>query len=492
MYRLVLYALIGLIIVAMILGGLGYVPYSSIDILATTIFLLIVSIAANTLFAYAENVPTNVESAYISALILALILTPARSASDFSLLFWTAIWCMASKYIFSIGKKHIFNPVAVAIILMTFTVHYSASWWVGTSSMVPFVTIVGFLIIRKIRRFNILAAFTISSCISLIITNAVYGFNPIQNIWNTALYTPWIFFATVMLTEPLTMPPTNILKSLYAVLIGILINPRIHFGPLFMTPESALLIGNIFSFIVSPKNRVLLAFKEKIQLAPDIFEFDFVPNKQLLFTPGQYMEWTLGHDNPDIRGNRRYFTISSSPTEPLLKFAITIQQAKGSSFKRSLLAFTTNHTILVSQLAGDFTLPINPSTKLVFMAGGIGVTPFRSMIRYIIDTNQTRDIIVLYASSRASDFVYADDFTAASSHGVKTIYTITNPYAVPSYWTGRTGRINETMLREEVPDFLERYFYLSGPEAMVDTYKQLLRSMHVPERHIITDYFPGF
>ena len=94
--------------------------------------------------------PTNVESTYISALILALIITPLQSYNDLWFLGWAAVLAMASKYILGIKGKHLFNPVAFAVALTYFTINQSASWWVGNATMLPFVLVGGLLVVRKI------------------------------------------------------------------------------------------------------------------------------------------------------------------------------------------------------------------------------------------------------------------------------------------------------------------------------------------------------
>src|SRR5258706_9040060 len=124
-----------------------------------------------------------------------------------------------------------------------------------------------------------------------------------------------------MLTEPLTTPPTSFLESLYGGMVGILFAP-IHIGLFFTSPEMALSIGNIFSYLVSPKQKLTLILHEKIKLTPDIYDFVFTTKSKLNFKPGEYLEWTLGQKHTDSRGNRRYFTISSSPSETDVRIGV--------------------------------------------------------------------------------------------------------------------------------------------------------------------------
>ena len=149
--------------------------------------------------------------------------------------------------------------------------------------------------------------------------------------------------------------------------------------------------------------------------------------------------------------------------------------------------------ITASQLAGDFVLPRNPKQKCIFIAGGIGVTPFRSMFKYLLDTRQHRPVVLFYSVKTADEIVYKDVFDRAQKElGVKVFYTLTQTESLPPGWTGKTGRITAKMIKAEVPDFHRCIFYLSGPDAMVESFKDDLRELNVRRSQIKTDYFAGF
>jgi ferredoxin-NADP reductase len=282
-----------------------------------------------------------------------------------------------------------------------------------------------------------------------------------------------------MLTEPQTTPPTKNLRIAYGTLVGALFATTWKIGPIFATPEAALIVGNIFSYLVSPKEKLLLKLKKRACLAEDIYEFTFAGTGPIKYKPGQYMEWTLAHGDSDSRGVRRYFTLASSPTEEELKIGVKFSD-NGSSFKKSLLTIGDKN-IVASQLAGDFTLPKNKNQKLVFIAGGIGITPFRSMLKYLDDKNENRDIVLFYTAKTPGEFVYKDIFAEAEKRlGIKTIYVATKI----------SGRLDEHKIKEAVPDYKERVFYLSGPHALVEAFKSSLSNLKV--KGIKTDYFPGY
>jgi ferredoxin-NADP reductase/Na+-translocating ferredoxin:NAD+ oxidoreductase RnfD subunit len=496
MYRLVLYYLIFLLVAAVVLSFFGALPFQPIDLLVSLSVLVSVCWIANYAFARIFRVPANIESLYITAFILALIITPQSPSRYFSagsaLLLWAGVWAMASKYILAIRRKHIFNPAALAVAIAAFTLNQAASWWVGTLAMMPFILAGGLLVARKIARFDLLLSFLGAACTVTLGATLVKGPGVLPAAGQFFADTPILFFAFVMLTEPLTTPPSRTSRVAYGAMVGFLLSPSLHFGRVYSTPELALLVGNVFSYLMSPKGRYLLTLKCKTQLAPDIYEFRFTCGRRVRFRPGQYLEWTLRHPRPDSRGTRRYLTIASSADEREVRIGVKFYAA-ASSFKRSLLAMRPGNEIVASQLAGEFALPPNRREKLAFMAGGIGITPFRSMIRYLLDHNEERPITVLYSNKAAPEIVYADVLEEARERlGIKTVYTLTDANCVPPDWQGGIGRVDAEMIANTVPDYRERTFYLSGPRSLVVGFEEVLGDMGIPRSRIKTDFFPGF
>ena len=488
MYRLVLYLLIGLVGAALILGFLGLLPYSPFDLGLTVAFLVSVGVVTNAVFARVFSAPTNVESVYISALILALIIPPFRLFDDVAFLFWAAVWTMAGKFILAVNKKHIFNPVALAVAVTALFLGRPANWWVGTGSMLPFVLASSFLIVRKIRRSEMVVTFLLTTLATSLILGRLSGADLLTVIKEELISSPLFFFAGIMFTEPLTTPPTKLLQQIYAVFVGVLFAPQIHLGSFYLTPELSLLAGNIFSYLVSPRVKMVLRLDKIQKIAPDVYDLIFQPDQRLAFTPGQYMEWTLPHPNPDSRGNRRYFTLASSPTEGNLRIGVKFPQPV-SSFKKNLLQ--PGKEIVASQLAGDFVLPGNRDQKIVLIAGGIGITPFRSMLKYLIDRGERRPITLIYSNEVEEDIIYRDVFDEASKLGLKVVYTLTRSDHRTD-WQGRVGRVDEQMILEEVPDYRESLFYVSGSHSLVTAMESLLLKLGIPRRRIKSDYFPGF
>ena len=490
MYRLVLYYLIALLVSAGVLGYFSILPNSPLSIAYSTAVVVVASGVANYIFAKIWKAVPGDTSFYITALILASIVTPVspENIQGAVVLAIIGVLAMASKYVIAIKGKHIFNPAAVAVVLSALVLNHGASWWIaGNIPLMALVIVGGFLIARKIQRLDLVFSFFAASLITIAVLSVT---DPLSNVRATLVHSPFFFLAFTMLTDPATMPGRREMRIAYGILVGIWFAPQLHIGSFHPLPEMALIFGNLFAYIVTSKDRLMLTLKEKKEIALNTYEFIFSPNKPLRFEPGQYLEWTLPHKKGiDSKGNRRYFTIASAPTEGDIHMAVKIGDP-ASSYKKELLELPLGEVISAGQLAGDFTLPKNTKKKLVFIAGGIGVTPFRSMVRYLFD-GPPRDVVMLYSNKTAEEVAYYDLFERAGSElGIKTIYALTAD--TREFSGSHKGMIDRNVITSQVPDYKERLFYISGPRAMVLSFEKTLSELGISKRHIKTDYFPGF
>lgn len=492
MYRLALYYLIGLLLAAVGLSVAGDLQYSSVTIAASALILVGACWGINHMLAYIFTAPVNGESSIITALILALIITPKLELYDVLFLLAAAGLAMGSKYVLTINRRHIFNPAAIAVILTALGPRQAASWWIGSAALLPFVIIGGVLLTRKLRRGRMVSSFLLAVFAATIMYTLLGRGNVLTALREAALSSPVFFLGFIMVAEPLTSPPKGQKQAWYGVLVGALMPPQVHIFRLYSSPELALVIGNIFSYIISPKAKLFPILKEKVRLTGDAMEFVFNPGQKLAYQPGQYMEWTLPHSSTDARGSRRYFTLASSPTEPDIRVGVKFYP-QSSSYKKAMLAMDSGTGMVASQIAGDFTLPKNPNQKLVFIAGGIGITPFRSMVKYLLDTGEQRQITILYSARNEQDIAYRELFEEAHRKlGIRTIYNITDARASLPNTYATAGFITAQTIKEQIPDYMERTFYLSGTHAMVASMQDILSSLGVSKNHIKIDYFPGY
>jgi ferredoxin-NADP reductase len=488
MYRLVLYGLSVVAAVAVFYGFDGQLPYEGTALLVSAALLVAVCYVTNKLLAKAWGAKVNSESSLITALILFFIFSPPTDSKKLALLLAAGVLAIASKYLIAWHRKHIANPAAIAAVLVGLLGLGHATWWIASSVMLPFTLLLGLLVARKIRRMQMVAIFTAVAFLAMMFV-AQLQHNDLSVIAGQA-FTSWplIFMGTIMLTEPLTLAPRKWQQYVYAVLVGVLFSSQIKLGPLSSTPEVALVAGNIFSFMVGQKYQLLLRYKGKTQLAPTIYDFSFEPERNVHFTPGQYAEWTLPHKHGDQRGVRRTFSIASSPNNSEVHIGIRVFD-RSSSFKKQLLAMKPGDTIIAGQFAGNFVLPNNAKKKLVLIAGGIGITPYLSMLHYLADTHQNRDIVLIHLVNTPQDIGYTEDMKRFERHGIKVIPIVRD---AASEYSGMTGVLDEPALMKAVPDYKERMFYISGPQGMVTFYRHFLRKLKISRRNIITDHFSGY
>jgi ferredoxin-NADP reductase len=489
MYRLVVYGLCFIIVIAFVEASVGRLAFMPLHMLISLSILLVSSLSTDYIFGKIWNVPRNSESWLITALILFLVLEPASSLAGDGLLLLAGVVANSSKYIIAWQGKHIFNPAALAIAMLSLTSLLPSSWWVGSAALWPFTLATGLLIVIKIKRLPMVLTFVAVS-LAVQFATLIIGHHPVVvGLHNAVVASPLIFLSTIMLTEPATMPPRKHEQLLFATIVGALYATAFHAGPLYIYPEVALLIGNIYAHMVSPKYRIRLELQEIQKISNRIYNYVFLPDRQFNFLPGQYMEWTLANVPFDNRGNRRTFTIASSPTENEVHVGLKYYNPP-SMYKQVFSRLKPGDIVYASQLAGDFTLNEHEDKKLAFIAGGIGITPFRSMAKYITDNQIHCDIILLYIVSDISELAYLAEFEAAKTYGLKCI-PITTQKEKP---TGNVmqAKLTKQLLASSIPDYAERIFYISGPNTMVDVTKKHLIDLHVKRSDIKTDHFTGY
>jgi Na+-transporting NADH:ubiquinone oxidoreductase subunit NqrB len=186
MYRLTLYYLIFLIGMATILSFFGILTYNPLDILISALLSIIVCYGANSVLAKLFKAVTNVESVFITALILALII-PVKYPVNIPFMIGASIFAMAAKYFLTIEKRHLFNPAAVSVAAIALlSPEHAATWWIGTPTMLPFVLVGGLLLIRKIRRESMVINFLIAYLI-IVAAGTIYMTGSFIAIFNTCL-----------------------------------------------------------------------------------------------------------------------------------------------------------------------------------------------------------------------------------------------------------------------------------------------------------------
>ncbi len=221
--------------------------------------------------------------------------------------------------------------------------------------------------------------------------------------------------------------------------------------------------------------------------APGIKTFYFKPEGSFHYTAGQFIQLTLPHDNPDERGTKRWFTLSSSPTEPFLSITTRIAPKNGSSFKRTLLALQPKQPVHMTDAMGDFVLPKDKDQELVFVAGGIGITPIRSMVKWLNDNKESRSMVLIHAVSQPDDLVFKTLFEQSS-----VIY-LPQIMETPVQWVTSSKETMDTAKIAQLAFGLKgKLIYIAGPEPMVEKLNNDLLFNGIPNHQIVTDFYPGY
>jgi glycine betaine catabolism B len=486
MYRVVLYALTTIAFAALTLSVAGVLAVAPLALLLSFAVITMSAAAAHYACVMLFRAPGNVESSFITALILFLILTPDASVVGLSILALMGAGAIVLKYIVRYRLRHVFNPVALVLVLGGLFGYYGAEWWVGSRYLLPVVALAGLAVVVKTRRWPLVLTYIGVSAFAVVVV--FWQLSP----WSDTLVRhflswPTIFLAAFMLTEPLSLPGTKRLQYVYAALVGVLSSVPFHVGPLFGTPELALLVANLLTLVADKPARLRLSLVQKEEVGKGTVEYTFAIEHPVSFVPGQYLEWTLPHEKPDLRGIRRYFTIASAPLQHEVSFAVRHGE-KQSSWKQVLASLAPGAILYATQRAGDFTLGTQ-DTKRIFIAGGIGVTPFVSMIRSAKQSGAQLNALLFYCNKTEADIAYDALLADAAAVGLTVVHVLQEP--AQSDRAHEVGFITKDMLAKYEPNYVAATYYISGPPGLVGAYKKLARGLGVARRRVITDYFPG-
>ena len=228
---------------------------------------------------------------------------------------------------------------------------------------------------------------------------------------------------------------------------------------------------------------------------PSSQTFVFELENRPYYLPGQYITLTLaGVEDP--RGPQRPFTLSSSPTEGN-QVTITMQQT-GSPFKKALQDIANQQDDAEERIKlrgpmGSFTL--DSERPAIMIAGGIGITPFRSMIRYLHDKKMEVPVVLLYSNRTPADIAFREelDAVARDNDWLRIVHTITRPGSPEQDWNGRTGRIDGELIACEAARLDDPVYYACGPTIMVTAMIGIVREeLKIPQANVRFEKFTGY
>lgn len=235
-----------------------------------------------------------------------------------------------------------------------------------------------------------------------------------------------------------------------------------------------------------------IKLERREQVAEGTMAFYFSRPPGFEFRAGQAIDLSL-IDPPetDAEGNVRTFTIASAPFESHLMIATRMRDT---AFKRVLGQAPAGLELKVDGPTGSFNLHKNAAKPAVFLAGGIGITPFLSIVRQAAKDGVRRSITLFYSNRRPEDGAFLDLLGNAAKDGAgfRFIPTMTRMDTSRKPWSGETGLIDRAMLLRSVPDLQGPIYYLAGPPAMVTAMRHMLASAAVDEDDVRTEEFSGY
>jgi ferredoxin-NADP reductase len=239
-----------------------------------------------------------------------------------------------------------------------------------------------------------------------------------------------------------------------------------------------------------PIYKTILRRKEAI--ADGTMAFHLEKPGGFAFKAGQFGDFTL--INPvetDAEGNTRGFSLASAPYEDTLMFATRMRD---SAFKRVLKTMEIGIEVSLDAPYGSFTLHNNPRIPAVFLTGGIGVTPIRSIVLQAAHDNLPHKIFLFDSNRRPEDSAFLNELMEVQEKNPNYTFigTMTDMEKSDRHWDGETGYINKAMLDKHVGDLTIPIYYLAGPASMVTAMRKTLNEAGVDDDNIRTEEFSGY
>lgn len=487
-YRVVSLGLVLVVAAATVLAAVGRVGVDPIALLVSALLAVAATLAASLLGARLVRRRAHVESSVVTGLILALLLWPSLDPAALVTLAGAGVVAGASKYLLAWRGRHVLNPAAAGAFVAGLVAWpllgvAGAAWWVATPPLLPVLAVVGVAVVLRTRHVLPVAAYLVTGLAVVVAGLVARGAAPGPALLTALGSYPLLFAATIMLTEPLTLPPRRWQQTAEGVLVALLTVLPLSLGPLHASPELALLVGNVLAFACGQRGGVRLRVASSRRLAPDVHEVTFDARRAPRVVPGQWVELHVPHA-ADARGVRRTFSVVPD-TDGRVAVAYRLDVTP-SSFKRALTALPEGAVVDVAAVGGDVRLPRRTGVPVLLLAGGIGVTPFVGMAEQA--AREGRDAVLVLRHATAGAPPYLERLAAT---GVPTFVVGPRPgWPLPPGWHHAGPELTSAVLTDAVPDLADRRAYASGSPAWVGQASRVLRASGV--RRVRRDPFDGY
>ncbi|MGH9454844.1 MAG: FAD-dependent oxidoreductase [Terriglobia bacterium] len=232
--------------------------------------------------------------------------------------------------------------------------------------------------------------------------------------------------------------------------------------------------------------------KNRKEVAERTMAFQFEKPGNWAFKAGQFIDITL--PNPpetDAEGNTRGFSIASAPQEDIL---MVTTRMRDTAFKRSLKTVPLGTEVKIEGPFGNLVLHNNTSRPCVLLAGGIGITPFRSIVVRAAKEKLAHRIFLFYSNRRPEDAAFLEELQALEKENpnFRLIATMTDMEKSHRSWQGEKGLINQEMLSKHLKGVENAIYYIAGPAAMVNGLHSMLNTAGIDDDDIRTEEFTGY
>lgn len=236
----------------------------------------------------------------------------------------------------------------------------------------------------------------------------------------------------------------------------------------------------------------LLKLRDRLEVAERTLAFQFEKPAAFAFKPGQYINLTL-LDPPetDAEGNVRTFSIASAPGEQGLMVATRM---RASAFKRVVAHMPLGTEMRLEGPFGNLTLHADTTRPAAFLAGGIGITPFRSILVHAAKARLPHRLFLFYSNRRPEDAAFLDELQALQRENSNYTFigTMTAMERSERRWLGETGHVDQAMLARVLKGVARPIFYIAGPPQMVSGLHAVVKGAGVSDGDIRTENFTGY
>lgn len=488
MYRVVLCALAVLAGASFIASAVGWLYYSPAELAALLGVVLVVTVGASRLAARVWRAESHDESSLITALLLFFILKPGLEVGDLIAAVVGAAVAGLSKFVIAWRGRHLFNPAAVGAFVVTATGIGASYWWIGSSVLVWAVIPVAAVVVIRLRQALLASVATLAGLAVYMVSAITWGSGALEALQMAVASTALIFFAAFMVTEPLTLPPRRWQRMMVAVVVGGLFAAPIPLGVLSMSPQLALLVGNVIGFAFGQRRAIRLILRETRRSADGTVEMIFDAATPIRFRAGQAIELHVPGVGLGSRGgSRRVFSLVSAPSDGREVRVAFVLPEQPSAAKRQLVGMKPGDTIRATGIAGDFIPPSNDQ-PVVMLAAGIGVTPFISWLREAHAEGRHQDAVLVWAVRNPESAHFRNELAELGARVILVSRTAPSHLHPQETWAGPI-RLDGHRIADMLPDLSQRDAYLSGTPRFVTGLRRGLRS-HAHSVHI--DAFTGY